>query len=122
MTFNLLGIFNYYKPFSIASESPYISNQFPQAGLVLTEVICAIRRAVMRYDSWQNLNLIDPPTIKKSVGAMGNAKKEMMKEKVLSLTDLRYNGIVPIEELDEHAIDALAVSYCHWSNLRKIYV
>jgi len=111
---NLLQIFNYYQPLIIVSESPFINNRFPQAGIALTEVVVAIRRAVVTYDPWRELHVIDPPTIKKAVNAAGNATKEVMKEKVMELTDLNYNGMIPLVQLDEHSIDALSVAYCKW--------
>lgn len=114
---NLLEIFNYYNPLIIVSESPFINTKFPQSGLVLTEVLCSIRRAVMRYSIWKELCLVDPPTVKKAVGAPGNAQKEVVKEKIMQLTDLNYSGDVPLEYLDEHSIDALAVAYFKFKNL-----
>lgn len=118
---NLLKVFNTYKPFIICTESPFINNRFPQAGIALTEVMCGIRSAVMKYDVWADLYLIDPPTVKKAVGAPGNADKVVMKEKILSLTELNYIGNVPMEMLDEHSIDALAVAYCKFIRLKLCY-
>lgn len=102
---------DYYQPLLVASEAPFISKKFPQAGLVLTRVLSAIRQAVMQYDVWKSLDIIDPPTVKNGVGAPGNAPKEVVKEKVINLPGLNYQGPVPIEQLDEHSIDAIAVAY-----------
>lgn len=113
----LLEIFRYFQPLEIASESPFINSKFPQAGLALTVVICAIRSAVMHYDLWKELHLVDPPSVKMAVGAPGNAPKEVVKEKVMQLVDLNYTGSTPIHLLDEHSIDALAVTYCRYRKL-----
>ncbi len=114
----LVRLFNYVQPLEIASESPFINQKFPQAGLVLTEVITTIRTAVRQHDVWKVLELIDPPTIKMAVGAPGNANKDVMKEKILSLIpQLNYSGEVPPEQLDEHSIDAIAVAYCRYKTL-----
>lgn len=110
----LLRIFRYYQPLEIASESPFINSKFPQAGLALTVVVCAIRRAVMTYDIWKPLHLIDPPTVKMAVGAPGNAPKEIIKEKIMEMSTLNYIGETPLSQLDEHSIDALAVAICRF--------
>jgi Holliday junction resolvasome RuvABC endonuclease subunit len=114
---NLLEQFRHYQPLQIASESPFYSQRRPQAFGALTEVICAIRRSVMQYDMWKDLILIDPPTVKKAVGAAGNGDKDAVKNKVLQLSDLNYNGATPLHLLDEHSIDALAVNYCQYKQL-----
>lgn len=119
---NLLAVFKYYNPFLIASESPFINNAFPQAGIALTEVMSSIRRAVMRYDPWKELYLISPSEMKQAVGASSSKidkskLKDKVKDKIVSLTDLNYSGFVPITELDEHSIDALGVAYARFKTL-----
>ena len=108
---------HYFQPLLVASEAPFISKKFPQAGLVLTRVVSAVRQAVMRYDVWKSLDIVDPPTVKMAVGAPGNAPKEVVKEKVMLLPGLNYIGTVPLGSLDEHSIDALAVSYGRYRKL-----
>lgn len=116
-------IFALYEPIEIASESPYFSHLHPGAYGPLVEIITAIRLAVMHYDAWQPLTMIDPPTIKNAVGAKGAAKKDVMKEKVLGLAStLKYNGPTPMEALDEHSIDALAVAFAQYKTARGFYV
>ena len=113
----LAGILHAYQVVDIASESPFYSLRHPNAYGALTEVICAIRDAVVYYDCWKGLTLIDPPTVKIAVGAKGNADKDVMKEKVMALLGQHYQGIIPINELDEHSVDAIAVVYCRWRQL-----
>jgi Holliday junction resolvasome RuvABC endonuclease subunit len=115
----LLRIFRYFQPLEIASESPFINSKFPQAGLALTVVVCGIRQAVMQYDVWRELHLIDPPTVKMAVGAAGNAPKEVVKEKIMLLPNLNYIGTVPLSQLDEHSIDALAVAFARFRLLME---
>ena len=116
---NLVKIFNSVNPLVIACESSFYNPRRPNAYAVLIEVLTAVREAVMEYDIWKPLYLIDPPTVKKSVGAPGNADKVKMLECVCNLTQLNYSGDVPIQELDEHSIDAIAVAYCKYVNLIK---
>lgn len=112
-------IFFKLKPLFVASESPFYNQRRPQAYGVLTEVICAIRNALINYLRDIKLKLIDPPTIKISVGAKGNADKDTMKRAVLLKTELNYNGAIPIIDLDEHSIDALAVAYCYYLQIME---
>jgi Holliday junction resolvasome RuvABC endonuclease subunit len=116
---NLVEMFRYYQPNLVASESPFYSQFRPQAYGALTETVDAIRNALWRYDCWLNLFMIDPPTVKKAVGASSHAKKDEVKEKLMALPDLNYNGPTAIESLDEHSVDALAVAYCRLKILRE---
>lgn len=116
----LLRIFKTINPLYIACESPFINMRRPQAYGVLTEVICAIRAAVIEYDTWRKLELIDPPTIKIAVGAKGNADKDAMKKAIMLLNDLVYAGEIAMADLDEHAVDGLAVAYCLHKKLMEL--
>lgn len=120
----LLKIFNYFKPTYICSESPFIMTKFPAAGIALTEVMCSIKRSVMSYSSWHRLFTIDPSSVKNAIGAKGNADKDVMRNKLVNLSELNYNGQVQLLSLDEHSIDALAVAYGLYVKIIKgeIYV
>lgn len=118
----LFLIFAQEQPFEIACEAPFINRRQPQAGLALTEVVAMIRHAVISYDSWKRLYMIDPPTVKMAVGVNGRMGgpdgKKLMQQAVLAMAPLlHYDGDVPLEELDEHSIDAIAVAYCRYLNL-----
>ena len=116
---NLLRIFKELQPFDIVSEAPFMG-RFPAAYGALVEVICAIRRAVACYDQWKELNLIDPPTVKLSVGAEVRGGKDSVRNAILGMADkIRYAGTVPLEMLDEHSIDAIAVGICRLQQLRS---
>lgn len=115
----LTRLFFEFQPIAIASEAPFYNPRRPQAYGVLVETIAAIRRAVMQYDVWRELHLIPPSLVKNAVGALGNAKKEVVKEKVIQLPDLNYTGAVPLAYLDEHAIDALGVAYGYFKDTKE---
>lgn len=121
---NLLQLFCEIEPLEIACESPFFNRAHPQAYGALVEILSAVRRAVMRYDSWKPLHLIDPPSVKNAVGVKGNKGgpegKALMQRAVLALDyELNYTGQVPMDQLDEHSIDALAVAYCHYKTLKE---
>lgn len=115
----LLWLFVSEHAFKIASESPFFSVLHPNAYGALTEVICAIRNAMNRYDRYKVLELIDPPSVKNAVGAKGNADKDPVKAGLIAMPDLNYCGDVPLEHLDSHSCDGLAVAVCSLHRLRK---
>lgn len=103
--------FEHYQPHAICSESPYMG-RFPQAFAALTECVSFVRRAVVRYDRYMPLELVDPPTAKKAVGVV--VKRGITKDDVkIALEKLALNCAdgVDLQALDEHSIDALAVAY-----------
>lgn len=108
---NLLRLFQVNNPVQIVAEDGFFNQRRPNAFAVLMEVQIAIRQAVYEYSHWRELFLIDPPTVKKAVGVAGNADKFKVKDGVCALSDLKYEGLVPLIDLDEHSIDALAVAY-----------
>lgn len=114
---NLYETFRCFNPIVVASESPFINSRFPAAGVALTEVLSCIRNAVMRYDSCKRLYLIPPSSVKNGIGSGGAAGKLNVRDSVLALPDLNYNGLVPIEQLDEHSLDALAVAYTKFKQM-----
>lgn len=116
---NLVQLFTDINPINIACEGPFFSQRRPSAFGSLMEVLSMIREAVELYDPWRTLYVIDPPTVKKSVGAPGNAMKDVVRKHVIELLKPYYVGPKPIEELDEHSIDAIAVAYCRYVSLKN---
>lgn len=118
----LTRIFERVNPIAIVSESPFMSRRRPMAYGALTEVVCAERAAVLAFDKWKPLVMIDPPTVKRAVGVSGKTggpegKKLMLQALLVLAPTLHYEGDVPLNRLDEHSIDALAVAYCHYVQL-----
>lgn len=116
---NLTSVLRALKPVAVVCESPFFNSMRPQAYGALVEIVNAIRYAVWEYDPQMPLDLLDPPRVKRSVGAAGNAKKDVMQQAVLGLSELNFQGPVPLTELDEHSIDAIAVGYSKLIGLRK---
>lgn len=105
---NLIRQFEFYEPNHVVCESPFFNPTRPNAFAPLVETIDTIRRALQAYDNCMPLYLVDPPTLKKAVGATGGAKKDAVRDAVLKLADkLNYQGDTPLEELSEHAIDGI---------------
>lgn len=114
----LLKRYQEIRPLIIVSEAPFVKKRFPQAGMILTEMICGIRNAVRAYDVWKPLYLIEPTVAKSAVGAVGKGKQPV-NDALVKLKDLNYTGIVPLNQLDEHSTDALAVGYAKLRQLRE---
>jgi Holliday junction resolvasome RuvABC endonuclease subunit len=117
---NLIFQFNHYQPNIIVCESSFFNPRRPNAFSALVEVLDTVRDAVLAYDNTLALHLIDPPSVKKAVGASGASGKESVKEAVLKLTDeLQYQGDICLDQLSEHAIDAIAVAYSKLNEYRR---
>lgn len=115
---NLLNILLHYRPVSVACESPFFNARRPNAFAALLEVMNEVRNAVMQYSPYMQLIAIDPPTVKKAVGAPGNADKLGVLAALIKKQDeLRFTAISVPELLDEHSVDATAVSYCRYKML-----
>lgn len=103
----------------VISESPFMS-RFAQTFAALTEVVNEVRFAVTRYHPWMPLHLVDPPSVKNAVGAKGNADKDAVKLALRMLEGFVYTGGIPFGDLDEHSVDALAVGYFRYKQLKEM--
>ena len=108
---NLLKIFLEQNPISIATEAPFYNPRMPGAYGVLVEVICCIRNAVIRYSDTMPLYQVDPSSVKKAIGAKGNADKDGVRNYINQIPEIINNLSIPLDKLDEHSIDATAVAY-----------
>lgn len=104
-------------PILVVCESPFYNPRRPSAYGVLIEVMLALTEATREYDPWRVMCMIDPPTVKKAVGAKGNADKDAVKKAVIELPGLNYKGNTALIDLDEHSIDAIAVAYSKYKEL-----
>ena len=111
---NLIRVFKYYKPSSISCESPFYNRLRPSAYGPLVEVLSAINTATIEFDPYVQFTLYPPSIIKKNLGGSAYADKVSVKAQILLIHGLMYRGHIPIDCLDEHAIDALATVYCHY--------
>lgn len=99
------------QPFGIASEAPFYNQRRPNAYAALMEVICALRTAVRTYSLSKPLYLVDPPSVKRAIGAPGNADKLAVQKAIINHPIINAKLTTPISELDEHSLDATAVAY-----------
>lgn len=115
---SLVQYFRVVRPHSVICESPFLK-KLPQAFASLTETVASIRRAVMRYDYFRPLLMIDPPSAKRAVGMVlkKGQDKDDVKKAVLALNAWENPYGIDLASLDEHCIDAIAVG---WSRVSAI--
>lgn len=104
----------------VVCESPFFNPRRPNAFEALVETVMTIRQAIWEYDLNLPLFQIDPPSVKKAVGAKGGADKDSVKNRILSIDELRlkFFGPVLLHMLDDHSIDAIAVAYSKFVEFR----
>lgn len=109
----LLRFFNAHQPLTIACESPYFNHLQPSAYGPLVESITMIKQAAWEYHPWRALHLIDPSSIKKSVGVRAQSGvKDDITQAILRIPEIVNTFHGDISQLDEHGYDSLAVNYC----------
>lgn len=111
---NLYNIFRFWNPHEIICESPYLG-RFPSAFQALVECKQIILEAVMAFDEYLPLQMVEPSIVKKTLGVNGKSgDKSLMQNGIL---DLIHRGIIQnpsginMQDLDEHSIDSIAVAY-----------
>jgi len=107
---NFTQLFGLDTPAGVLCESPFFNAGTPSAFKSLTTLIANICTALERAASRGKIEYVDPPTVKKCVGVKGTGKQEV-KNAVARLNEISEKLAVPIDELSEHAIDAIAVGY-----------
>ncbi len=114
---NLFNILCHYRPITLVCESPFFNPRRPNAYAALLEVMAEVRNGLRMYDPYMTLITIDPPTVKKAVGAAGNADKEGVFNALLKKQEeLKFTTMNNIQTLDEHSVDAVAVAYCRYNH------
>lgn len=109
--------FDTWLPTVICSEAAYLGRS-AQAYAALIEAVSMIRYACELYDPSIRLETFTPSEVKVGVGVGGRSgDKELMRAALEKVEDLWIQ--VPLDSLDEHAIDAIAVGYVKFmTNIR----
>lgn len=106
-------------PVMVVMESPFFNPTRPMAFEALVDINNTVREAVFEYNPHIQIVRIPPSSVKNAVGAKGNAKKEEVRDKVLLLENLHYEGKTPLADLPFDALDAVAVGYSVIKPLHK---
>lgn len=117
----LLAIINKFKSLledfnieMIVIEAPFYNALTPQAYGSLLEVVFGLKYSVL-VPMDLKYRLIEPTLVKRLFTSHGMAKKEMMKQFLISkIATGEIKMDKPVESLTEHEIDSIAIGYVHW--------
>lgn len=106
-----------HRPHGVIVEGNYLG-RFANAFASLVECVTVIRNAVYAYDPFMPMHLVDPTTVKTNIGMVKirGTDKEDVRRALGKLKDLEWDDI-NIDDLDEHAIDSIAIGYYYSSQL-----
>lgn len=106
-----------HRPHGVIVEGNYLG-RFANAFASLVECVTVIRNAVYAYDPFMILQIVDPTTVKTNIGMVKirGTDKEDVRRALASLKELKWDG-VDIVDLDEHAVDSVAIGYYYSSQL-----
>lgn len=97
-----------------AYEGPFMNMLQPSAYGPLVALQTLIQDALITYSPGVPFFVLQPQQGKKAVGVSGKKGKDVMREAIKKfpvLMDGLKNGGCTLDELDEHAIDAIAVGF-----------
>ena len=119
----IMAYFCDFRPHDVACESPFMGRH-AEAFQALTECLDMLRWSAYRYDPSVGFTLVTPPQAKKAVGVSHQGTtKDDIKVAIAGMLQqpaqygLHYRANCPLEHLDEHSVDALAVAihqYQQW--------
>lgn len=104
-------------PQAIICESSYMG-KFAHAFGVGIETMTYLKQAAYEYNPYMPFETIDPSSAKKALKASIKGK-DSVRESILALvpSEIDYYGSVPIQLLDEHSIDSIAIGYYKYKQL-----
>lgn len=105
-------IYQKYQPHVVVSEGPYMGS-FVTTFASLTSCVVAIRFAIADISNSTDVIVIDPATVKKSIGVSGKSGDKERMRVALSTRPIIFVEVV-FNELDEHSVDAIAVGQSYY--------
>lgn len=114
----LAEVLHVHQPDVVVCEATYMG-RFVNAFAALTLCINAIETAAYRYDDCISFYTFEPSSVKKAMGVKGGSKeKEDMREALAVREDISLG--VPIDQLDEHSVDAICIGQCYFKTVLGI--
>ena len=95
-------------PSVVACESPFFDRRKPSSFAVLTEVLISYFDAAVEVNPAVRFSYVEPLLVKKILGVAGQKGKEVVRE-AMEKQDFVSKVIQRLDDLDEHAIDAICV-------------
>lgn len=109
-------LMDHYRPDYVASEDAFYNPRCPNAYLSLKLCIHTIQRLL--FERMMRLYLVAPTVAKQAVHGKGTANKLAIQESIQTLPDLKIRDTKqhPIEEMQEHEADSIAIMYAFVKN------
>lgn len=98
----------------VAYEGPFMNKLQPSAYGPLVSVMTIIQDALTHYNPGISFFISQPQQVKKAVGVAGKKGKDVMKvaiQKIPELMEALEVGQTKLDDLDDNAIDSIAVGY-----------
>lgn len=114
----VLDVLRTVRPHAVIVESNYLG-RFATSFAALVECVAVVRNATYQYDKFLPLYQVDPSSAKVNVGMkrIKGTTKDDVKIAVKARQDISWQ--CDLEELDEHAIDAVAIGYYCLTNITQ---
>lgn len=100
-----------YRPSAVIAEAPFYYRKCPGAYQPLLEVVAMLQRCVVDYSFTCEFHTYEPLVVKRYIGAALSSDKNSVKTAILSNSSVISKVTCDLEQLDDHAIDAIAVGY-----------
>lgn len=112
----LLQSFTYHTPRVVVYEHPFINTRRPMAYGALIEIVECIRNAVSTYHPEIAIVHYSPITIKQAVDARRLKGKDAVLQGMLDIKEITSR--IDLNNLSEHAIDAIGAAYTYLKDYR----
>lgn len=106
------------RPVAMAIETNFMRMRTASALPPLIETVARVRRSLSDYKPTLTPYLITPVQGKSAVGASNKAKDKTLLPYIKALKILKYRGALSLDQLDEHALDAIVITYAMYKILR----
>lgn len=102
------------QPHHVVYEAPFMNRLQPTAYGPLVALMTMVHWAVMDYNQSTPFKILPPLTVKKFIGVAGKKGKEVVVEAIRKIPNLMHaleQGECVLDELDDNAVDSIAVGY-----------
>ena len=101
----------------VVIETPYFDFKRPVAFGILTQLFTMIRNVIITDFPYLPFLLLQPSLVKMAVGATAHDKKDKVRESVKNNKEITEK--IDITDLDDDAIDAIAITYAMFCFITK---
>ena len=117
VAYEISGLLAEFQPHCIVAENAYYNRRRPTAFGSLLELLCILRETVAKYNQHRPLELVKANNVKQAVGVVGGTNDKELVRTAVGLLKVYYEPHICLDQLDEHAIDSMAIGYWKCLNL-----